>query len=130
MNVELNLEELEQIVEALNQKHDALSRGGTEVLPELQAVNRLRELREEHENNHDLSREEVHHAYNRVCGRQLGSAVFISDLASELQIRVPKLHEWIRREVIKSGHGSLDDGHWPTATESQRTAILNLTKLK
>ena len=27
MNVELNLEELEQIVEALNQKHDALSRG-------------------------------------------------------------------------------------------------------
>jgi len=88
MNVELNLEELEQIVEALNQKHDALSSGGTEVLPELQAVNRLynrlRELREEHENNHDLSREEVHHAYNRVRGRQLGSAVFISDLANEL----------------------------------------------
>jgi len=53
MNVELNLEELEQIVEALNQKHDALSRGGTEVLPELQAVNRL---------------------CNRL--RQLGSAVF------------------------------------------------------
>jgi hypothetical protein len=98
MNVELNLEKLEQIAEALNQKHDALSRGGTEVLPELQAVNRLRELREEHENNHDLSREEVHHAYNMVRGRQLGSAVFISDLASELQIRVPKLHEWIRRE--------------------------------
>ena len=54
---------------------------GTEVLPELQAVsrlyNRLRELREEHENNHDLSRrEEVHHAYHTVRGRQLGSAVF------------------------------------------------------
>jgi len=128
MNVELNLEELEQIVEALNQKHDALSRGGTEVLPELQAVNRLcnrsMELREEHENNHDLSGDEVHQAYNRVRGRQLGSAVFISDLASELQIRVPKLHEWIRREVIKSGHGSLDDGHWPTATESQRAAAI------
>ena len=63
MNVELNLEELEQIVEALNQKQDALSSGGTEVLPELQAVNRLynrlRELREEHENNHDLSQEGV-----------------------------------------------------------------------
>jgi hypothetical protein len=129
MNVELNLEELEQIVEALNQKHDALSSGGTEVLPELQAVNqlynRLRELREEHENNHDLSREEVHHAYNRVRGRQLGSAVFISDLASELQIGIRKLHEWIGREVIKSGHGSLDDGHWPTATESQRAAAID-----
>jgi hypothetical protein len=67
------------------------------------------ELRQEHENNHDLSREEVHRAYDRVRGRQLGSAVFISDLASELQIRVPKLHERIRREVIKSGRGSLDD---------------------
>src|SRR5215468_3017343 len=122
MKVELNLEELEQIVEALNQKHDALSGGSTEVLPELQAVNRLcnrlMELREEHENDHDLFREEVHHAYNMVRGLQLGSAVFISDLANELQIAVPKLHEWIQKEVIKSGHGSLDDGHWPTATES------------
>ena len=82
-------------------------------------------MREEHENNHDLSREEVHHAYNRVCGRQLGSAVFISDLANELQIGLPKLHEWIRREVIKSGHGSQGDGHWLTATESQRAAAID-----
>jgi hypothetical protein len=85
MNVELNLEELELIVEALNQKHDALSSGGPEVLPELEAVNalynRLRELREEHERTHDLSLEKVHQAYDRVRGRQLGSAVFISDLA-------------------------------------------------
>jgi hypothetical protein len=128
MNVELNLEELEQIVEALNQKHDALSSGGTEVLPELQAVNRLynrlRELREEREKNHNLSPEEVHQAYNMVRGRQLGSAVFISDLASELQIGVPKLHEWIQKEVITGGRGSLDDGHWPTATESQRAAAI------
>ena len=59
MNVESNLGELEQIVEALDQKHDALSSGGAEVLPELQAVNklynRLRESTEEHERNHDLS---------------------------------------------------------------------------
>jgi hypothetical protein len=41
MNVESNLGELEQIVEALDQKHDALSSGGAEVLPELQAVNKL-----------------------------------------------------------------------------------------
>jgi hypothetical protein len=83
-----------------------------------------RSLSEEHERNHDLSLEEVHRAYDRVRGRQLGSAVFISDLASELQIGVLKLHEWIDREVIKSGHGSLDDGHWPTATESQRAAAI------
>ena len=73
MNVESNLGELEQIVEALDQKHDALSSGGAEVLPELQAVNklynRLRELTEEHERNHDLSLEEVHQAYDRVRGR-------------------------------------------------------------
>ena len=83
-----------------------------------------RNLSEEHEKNHDLSIEEVHQAYDRVRGRQLGSAVFISDLATELQIGVPKLHEWIDREVIKSGRGSLDDGHWPTATESQRAASI------
>ena len=41
MNVELNLGELELIVKALDQKHDALSSGGTEVLPELRAVNKL-----------------------------------------------------------------------------------------
>ena len=48
----------------------------------------------------------------------------ISDLATELQIGVPELHEWIKREVIKSGRGSLDDGHWPTATEGQRAASI------
>jgi hypothetical protein len=68
--------------------------------------------------------QDVRQAYNRVRGRQLGSAVFISDLATELQIGLPKLHEWIRREVINSGRGSLDDGHWPTATESQRAAAI------
>ena len=83
-----------------------------------------RSLSEEHERNHDLSLDEVHQAYNRVRGRQLGSAVFILDLASELQTSLPKLHKWIREEVIKSGHGSLDDGHWPTATESQRAAAI------
>jgi hypothetical protein len=84
-----------------------------------------RSLSEAHERNHDLSLEQVTRAYDRVRWRQLGSAVFISDLATELQIGVPKLHEWIEREVIKSGHGSLDDGHWPTATESQRAAAID-----
>ena len=69
MNVKLNLEELELIVEALNQKHDALSSGVPEVLQELEAVDalysRLRELREEHERTHDLSLQEVHQAYAR-----------------------------------------------------------------
>src|SRR4029077_9577078 len=75
-------------------------------------------------NAHDLSLEEVHQAYDRLRGRQLRSAVFVSDLATELQIGVQKLHEWIRSEVIESGHGSLDDGHWPTATEAQRAAAI------
>jgi hypothetical protein len=74
--------------------------------------------------DHDLSLQKVHQAYDRVRGRQLGSAVFISDLATELQIGFPKLHEWIRSEVIESGHGSLDEGHWPTATERQRVAAI------
>jgi hypothetical protein len=74
--------------------------------------------------DHDLSLQEVHQAYDRVRGRQLGSAVFISDLATELQIGFEKLNEWIRSEVIESGHGSLDEGHWPTATEGQRAAAI------
>ena len=74
--------------------------------------------------DHDLSLQEVHQAYDRVRVRQLGSAVFISDLATELQIGSLKLHEWIRSEVIESGHGSLDEGHWPTATERQRAAAI------
>jgi hypothetical protein len=72
----------------------------------------------------DLWLEEVRQAYDSVRGRQLGSAVFISDLATALQIGVPRLHEWIRSEVIESGHGSLDDGHWPTPTERQRVAAI------
>ena len=71
-----------------------------------------------------LSSLEVRQAYDRVRSRQLGSAVFISDLATELQIGVQKLHEWIRTEVIQSGRGSLDEGHWPTATEQQRAAAI------
>jgi hypothetical protein len=147
MNVELNGEELQLIIGALDDKHKAYANSSPEVLPELQAVdrlyNRLNELSEEHEKsrlelfakglarealrraaNRDLSLREVHQAYNRVRGRQLGSAVYISDLATELRIGVPKLHEWIHENVIKSGRGSLDDGHWPTATESQRAAAI------
>ena len=51
-----------------------------------------------------------------------GSAVFISDLASEPQVGVPKLHERIHREVIKSGHGSLDDGDRKPAGGGDRTS--------
>jgi len=147
VKVELEPEELQLIIEALNDKQNAYGNSGAEVLPELQTVNRLynrlSELSEEHEKsrleifakglarealhraaNCDLSSQDVHQAYNRVRGRQLGSAVFISDLATELQIGVPKLHAWIHDDVIKSGRGSLDDGHWPTATEDQRAAAI------
>jgi hypothetical protein len=40
---------------------------------------------------------------------------FISDLGTELQIGLPKLHEWIHREVIKSGH--LARGSFATYSE-------------
>jgi hypothetical protein len=71
-----------------------------------------------------LSHPAVHQAYERVRARQLGSAVFISDLAAELKVAVSRLHEWIRKEVIESGGGSLDEGHWPTATNAQREAAI------
>ena len=71
--------------------------------------------------DHDLSLQEVHQAYARVRGRQLGSAVFISDLATELR-GFPKLHKWIRSEVIESGHGSLDDGDRAPTGGGNRTS--------
>lgn len=71
-----------------------------------------------------LSYPVVYEAYERVHARQLGSAVFISDLAAELEVSVTKLQEWIRKEVIASGRGSLDEGHWPAATEAQRAAAV------
>ena len=63
-------------------------------------------------------------ANERGRARQLGSAVFISDLAAELKVPIPKIHDWIQKEVIAAGHGSLDEGHWPTATEAQRAAAI------
>lgn len=71
-----------------------------------------------------LSYPAVHEAYEQVRARQLGSAVFISDLAGELNVPVAKLQHWIRQEVIASGRGSLDEGHWPAATEAQREAAV------
>lgn len=71
-----------------------------------------------------LSHPAVHQAYERVRARQLGSAVFISDLAAELKVAISRLHEWIRKEVIESGSGSLDEGHWPAATNAQREAAI------
>jgi hypothetical protein len=29
-----------------------------------------------------------------------------------------------RSEIIEAGHGSLDEGHWPTATERQQAAAI------
>jgi len=123
---------------SLDEKHNAYVNSGAEVLPDLQAVNRLynrlSECRLEifakglardalrQAANQDLSLQDVTRAYNRVRGRQLGSAVFISDLAAELRIDVPKLHEWIKREVIKSGRGSLDEGDRGQTGGSDRTS--------
>src|SRR5262245_24487975 len=88
MNIELNREELQLIINALDDKHNAYANCGVEVLPELEAVNRLYNrlsgLSEEHEKsrlelfakglarealrraaNRDLSLQDVHQAYNR-----------------------------------------------------------------
>jgi hypothetical protein len=72
----------------------------------------------------NLSYPVIYEAYEQVRARQLGSAIFISDLAAELKVPVTKLQDWIRKEVIASGRGSLDEGHWPAATEAQREAAV------
>jgi hypothetical protein len=115
INVKLNAEELQLIIGALDEKHNAYVNSGAEVLPDLQAVNRL------YNRLIECRLEIFAKGYNRR-GRQLGSAVFISDLAAELRIDVPKLHEWIKREVIKSGRGSLDESDRGQTGGSDRTS--------
>jgi hypothetical protein len=78
-----------------------------------------RNLSEEHERNHDLSLEQVTRAYDRVRGRQLGSAVFISDLATELQIGVPKLGVSLSLEPERTLSPSWQK--WPSAPSPTTT---------
>jgi hypothetical protein len=84
INVKLNAEELQLIIGALDEKHNAYVNSGAEVLPDLQAVNRLynrlSECRLEifakglardalrQAANQDLSLQDVTRAYNRVRG--------------------------------------------------------------
>jgi len=75
MNVELNGGELQLIIDALDDKHNAYANSGAEVLPEFQAVNRLynrlSELNEQHEKIRleifakGLAREALRRAANR-----------------------------------------------------------------
>jgi len=62
-------------------------------------------------------------AYDRVRQGQLGSSVFISDLAKELNMPVAELQEHLLARQ-RLGMANLDVGHWPSATEEQRAAAI------
>ncbi len=65
----------------------------------------------------------IHDAYKGLLKNQQGSAVFISDLAKKTGMSVTDLHSWIDKENRK-GNLVLDVGHWPSATDEQRTSAV------
>jgi hypothetical protein len=71
----------------------------------------------------DLSLQDVQQTYNR--GTRATARIRMSsfsDPATEPQNGLPTLHECIHREVIKSGHGSLDDGDREPTGGGNRTS--------
>jgi len=65
----------------------------------------------------------VQAAVEKIQKGQLGSAVFISDLARELGVSIPQMHNYLKSAVAK-GNVNLDVGNWPIATEHQRAGAL------
>lgn len=65
----------------------------------------------------------IEDAYNRVRSQQLGSAVYISDLAKELGMPVPELQQHLAARQ-QLGMAMLEPGNWPIANEEQRAAAI------
>ena len=109
---------------------DALSRSGKKLRRAVKdnalasvALQRLLETGQVIELKYNKQRLCLHSAHLPQQPAQVHHSLETSpDLDHDLSF--PKLHEWIRREVIESGHGSLDEGHWPTAAERQRAAAI------
>jgi hypothetical protein len=70
----------------------------------------------------------VHTAYRELLKNQLGSAVFISDLAKKARVSISEMRQWINAEA-RAGRAILYVGHWPSATPEQRSeAGISATK--
>jgi hypothetical protein len=62
-------------------------------------------------------------AYRDLLKNQMGSAVFISDLAKRAAVSIEEMRRWINTEV-RAGQAILDVGHWPSATPEQRAGAI------
>ena len=60
----------------------------------------------------------VYTAYRELLKNQLGSAVFISELAKRAGMSISEMQQWINGEA-RAGLAILDVGHWPSATPEQ-----------
>lgn len=65
----------------------------------------------------------VEDAYMRILPTQLGSAVKISELARESGMSVAETKKVVS-DLAARGDATLDEGHWPTATDEDRAAAI------
>jgi hypothetical protein len=65
----------------------------------------------------------VRGVYQELRKKQLGSSVFISDIAKSLGVSPQELHQHLLAEQ-RQGTAVLDVGHWPSATEEQRAGAV------
>jgi hypothetical protein len=63
-------------------------------------------------------------AYRAVTERYQRDSIFIADLLSESCLDSSTLKGWIEHEIIKGGHGQLDEGDWSEANDQQRQAAV------
>jgi hypothetical protein len=62
-------------------------------------------------------------AADEIRQGQLGSSVFLSDIANRLGISTDEVRGWAQQAAAR-GEVTLDVGHWPSATEEQRAAAV------
>ena len=80
---------------------------------------------------HPRARQRHQHTIRTIYGFRAcdsaASRLLLKEIAGLVRSQVkPKVifWRWIRSEVIESGHGSLDEGHWSAATEGQRASAI------
>lgn len=65
----------------------------------------------------------IENAYLNILPTQLGSAVKINDLARESGMSIAETKKVVS-DLAAKGDATLDEGHWPSATEEERAAAI------
>lgn len=68
----------------------------------------------------------IREAYRLLSRRLDRPSVFISDLAQESELPVSVVQDWLHRQVVERGYGTLDEGDWASASPAAKAAAMEL----